>query len=60
MVTVHTHVLHGAWVIVSGGRLLYTHHGWLLGEDGRGLTSGIGGMVVAAPMVWPVCVCVCV
>ena len=69
----NAHVLHGAWVIVGGGRLLDAHHGRLLGEDSSGLSGRVGRWIVTAPVrcMWreyvcerererKVCVCVCV
>ena len=59
VVTMHAHVLHGTGVIKGRCWLLYAHHGRLLGQYGRTLTSGVGGMVVSASKCVCVCVCVC-
>ena len=50
MVPVHAHVLHGSRVIVGSGRLLYTHHGRLLRQNGSTLSSRVGGWIVTAPV----------
>ena len=50
VVPVHAHVLHGTRVIVGSGRLLYTHHGRLLRQNGSALSSRVGGRIVTAPV----------
>ncbi len=50
VVTVHAHVLHGARVIVGSGRLLYAHHGRLLGQNGSALSGRVGRWIVTAPV----------